>query len=80
MDVEMLFLYGKAEEEILIEQPEGLQDTTNRACNLNKALYGLKQAPRSWYETLANFLKKENLGLLPFPLTLEYSQTRRDYR
>jgi hypothetical protein len=42
MDVKTAFLYGTLDEEIFVEQPEGLDDGTGRVCRLNKALYGLK--------------------------------------
>ena len=56
MDVKTAFLYGTLDEEIFVEQPEGLEDGTGRVCRLNKALYGLKQSPRVWYHTLSRFL------------------------
>jgi hypothetical protein len=51
MDVKTTFLNGEIEEEIYIEQPDGLviHEKESHVCRLKKALYGLKQAPRSWY-------------------------------
>ena len=46
MDVKTAFLYKTLDEEIFVEQLEGLEDGTGRVCRLNKALYGLKQSPR----------------------------------
>jgi len=50
-DVQTAFLYGKLEETIFMEVPEGLklkEDLGNLVCKLKKSLYGLKQAPRCW--------------------------------
>ena len=46
-----LFLNGKIEEEVYIEQPEGFvtHGKKTHLCKLKKALYELKQAPRVWY-------------------------------
>jgi hypothetical protein len=63
MDVKTAFLYGVLDEEIFMQQPEGLYDGTNRVCRLNKALYGLKQSPHVWYHTLSQFLVE--LGFNP---------------
>ncbi|RYC76970.1 hypothetical protein BFJ63_vAg20155 [Fusarium oxysporum f. sp. narcissi] len=56
MDVKTAFLYGKIDEEIYVEQPEGFDDGTERVWKLRNALYGLKQSPRIWYQTLSLFL------------------------
>jgi len=56
MDVKTAFLYGAVEEEIYVQQPEGLGDDIGRVCRLNKALYSLKQSPQVWYYTLSDFL------------------------
>ena len=53
MDVKTTFLHGDLEEEIYIEQPEGLKQkrTEDYVYRLKKkGLYGLKQAPRQWYK------------------------------
>ncbi|POM77419.1 Integrase catalytic core protein [Phytophthora palmivora] len=56
-DVDTAFLYGKLEEEIYMELPEGLQELLSLAdtegegdvvCLLLQSLYGLKQASRVW--------------------------------
>jgi hypothetical protein len=47
-DFKTAFLYGRLEEELYMEQPEGFHDKTNRVCKLRKGLYGLKQSPRVW--------------------------------
>ena len=42
MDVKTAFLHGDIDEEIFVEQPEGLGNGTDQVCKFNKALYGLK--------------------------------------
>ena len=56
MDVNFVFLNGKLEEEVYIEQPEGFLLSENRdyVCKLKKALYGLKKSPRAWFSRLDN--------------------------
>jgi hypothetical protein len=63
MDVKIAFLNGLIEEEVYIEQPQGLEveDRKSHVCRLKKALYGLKQAPRAWYGRIDSFLT--SLGL-----------------
>lgn len=58
MDVKTVFLNGKIEEEVYLEQPEGfvIHKAESNACRLKKALYGLKQAPRAWYERIDHHL------------------------
>jgi hypothetical protein len=58
MDVKTAFLNGVIEEEVYIEQPQGLEveDRKSHVCQLKKALCGLKQAPRSWYGCIDSFL------------------------
>jgi hypothetical protein len=71
-DVDTAFLYGKLEEEIYMELPEGLRELLSLAeaqgeddvvCLLLQSLYGLKQASRVWNETIDNHLK--TMGFKP---------------
>ncbi|SLM35089.1 gag-pol polyprotein [Lasallia pustulata] len=57
MNVKTAFLYGDINEEIYVEQSNGLDQILDKVCLLKKALYGLKQSPRICYNTLAEFLK-----------------------
>lgn len=52
LDVDTAFLYGKLDEEVYMEQPEGFVDQQrhDHVWRLNKSLYGLKQAPKVWYD------------------------------
>ena len=66
MDVVMAFLAGELEEEIYMEQPEGIKVGTedeDLVCLLRKSLYGLKQAPRVWNRRIRRFLK--SIGFKP---------------
>jgi hypothetical protein len=60
MDVKTTFLNGVIEEEVYIEQPQGIEveDRKSHVCMLKKALYRLKQAPRSWYGRIDSFLTR----------------------
>ena len=46
LDVKTAFLFGKLDEEIYMEQPEGfiVKGQGRGVCQLRKAIYGLKQA------------------------------------
>jgi hypothetical protein len=64
-DVTTAFLHGNLKERILMKQPPGYNDGTERVCLLKKSLYGLKQAPKEWNEKFNEIL--ENLGLTQTP-------------
>ena len=57
LDVDTAFLYGKVEEKVYMEQPDGYEDAKypQHVWRLNKALYGLKQAPLAWYKEINTF-------------------------
>ena len=59
VDVKSAFLYGKLEEEIYMEQPEGfkVKGQEHKVCRLKRALYGLKQASNAWYKELVKSLE-----------------------
>uniref|UniRef100_A0AAV1U0A0 Reverse transcriptase Ty1/copia-type domain-containing protein n=1 Tax=Peronospora matthiolae TaxID=2874970 RepID=A0AAV1U0A0_9STRA len=52
------FLYGKVEEELYMDQPDGFEDegSPKKKCLLQKALYGTKQAARQWNNKLSQHL------------------------
>jgi len=57
MDVKLAFLNGVFEEEIYVEQPQGLINKGNegKALRLKKTLYGLKEAPQAWYSKIDQY-------------------------
>ena len=59
MHVVTAFLNGELEEDIYMEQPEGVvvEGKETLVCKLNKSLYGLKQPPKCWNSTLDKQLK-----------------------
>jgi len=63
VDVRNAYLYGKLDEEIYMEQPEGFRapKLEHFVIRLKKALYGLKQAGLAWWQTLRDSMKE--LGL-----------------
>ena len=60
LDVKSAFLNGFVDEEIYVEQPDGVvaPGKEDYVYLLRKTLYGLKQAPRAWYETMDKHLTK----------------------
>ena len=48
LDVQVAFLHGSLEEDIIMQQPKGfeVQGKENSICRLKKFLYGLRQSPR----------------------------------
>jgi hypothetical protein len=54
MDVATAFLYGKVEEELYMQQPEGYAERGRERMvwRLRRGIYGLKQAPRMWNERI----------------------------
>ena len=51
MDVKIVFLNGKLEEDVYMKQPEGFStsDGEHLVCKLKKSIQRLKQASRQWY-------------------------------
>ena len=58
LDVKIVFLYEKLEEEIHMLQPKGFTEIRkeNLVYKLNKSLYGFKQAPMCWYKRFDSFV------------------------
>ena len=50
IDVETAFLYGELEEDIYMENPEGLGNSLDECVKLEKGMYGLVQAARQYYK------------------------------
>ena len=59
LDVKTAFLYGKLDEEIYMDQPEGfkLEGKERKVMRLRRALYGLKQASLAWWRELEAFMR-----------------------
>ena len=60
VDVKTAFLYGKLDEEIYMQQPEGfkLKGQENKVLRLRCAIYGLKQAALAWWKELESSMKR----------------------
>ena len=60
LDVRSAYLYGKLDEEIYMEQPEGFAapGQERKVLHLWRSLYGLKQAGLAWWRTLDESLKE----------------------
>jgi len=60
LNVRSAYLYGKLNEEIYMEQPEGfaVPGQEHKVLRLWHALYGLKQASLAWWRTLNESLKE----------------------
>ena len=60
VDVKTDFLYGKLDEEIYMQQPEGfkLKGQENKVLRLHHAIYGLKQATLAWWKELESSMKR----------------------
>src|SRR5467141_129770 len=50
MDVKTAFLHGDLEEEVYMEQPEGMKEPGKEdwVCYMHKTLYSLMQAAQAW--------------------------------
>ncbi|RXW14197.1 hypothetical protein EST38_g11655 [Candolleomyces aberdarensis] len=60
VDVKTAFLYGKLDEEIYMDQPEGFHQKgqERKVFRLRRAIYGLKQAARAWWQELEKSVRK----------------------
>lgn len=61
IDVKYTFLYGRLEEDVYVQQPQGyvVKDNEHKVYKLQNALYGLKQAPRAWFSRIEVYFIKE---------------------
>ena len=59
VDVKTAFLYGKLDEEIYMQQPEGFVQKGHKklVLRLNHAIYRLKQAALAWWKELEASMK-----------------------
>lgn len=81
LDVKSAFLNGVLQEEVYVDQPEGLEvdGAEDKVYRLKKALYGLKQAPRAWYEEINAHMHKCGFSRSPSKATL-YIKTKCEYK
>ena len=70
IDVKIAFLYGKLDEELFMEQPEGFSEPgqEHKVLCLKHTIYGLKQAALKWWEVL-----DESMAALGFKCLLSDS-------
>ena len=59
LDVNNVFLNGNLKEDVYMDIPQGLQNSSNinKVCRLKKSLYSLKQSPRFCFERFINVMK-----------------------
>ena len=71
VDVKTAFLYGKLDEELFMEQPEGFSEPgqEHKVLRLKRTIYGLKQAALKWWEVL-----DESMAALGFKRLLSDSE------
>lgn len=78
-DVKTAFLYGKLEEDIYMQIPDGLDaDRHEEVCKLNRSLYGLKQAARCWNQRFKNVLKEFDFKVSDADPCVFYSHTDKE--
>jgi hypothetical protein len=58
IDISTAFLHGALNENVYVEQPQVMNDCSDRVWRLKKSLYGLKQAGRQWHLKLSELLKR----------------------
>jgi Reverse transcriptase (RNA-dependent DNA polymerase) len=58
IDVETSFLHGNLQEEIYMNNPDGLDSNSNECLKLEKTIYGHVQSAREFYKTLIEVLKR----------------------
>ena len=59
VDVRTAYLYGKLDEKIYMQQPEGFiaRGQEGKVIHLHRVLYGLKQAGLAWWKELSQSMK-----------------------
>ena len=64
LDVKTVFVHGKLEKDIYIQQPEGfvVSGKENYVCLLKKSFYGLKRSPMKWYKRFDSFMISHNFN------------------
>jgi hypothetical protein len=72
MDVKSVFLNGKIDELVFVEQPPSFEYAKRHyhVYRLAKPLYGLKQAPRARYDNMRDFLLSKGFKMGKVDTTL----------
>lgn len=72
LDVKSVFLHGERNEDVYVNQSEGLikKGDEEKIYKLKKALYGLKQAPQAWYSRIEAYFPEKNFERCPSEHTL----------
>ena len=83
IDVETAFLYGKLEEEIDMEIPQGYREVfpakdmnSIGSLLLKQVQYGAVQAARQWLETISTTLETMEFQISPADPCLAYKQNQ----
>ncbi|KAG8481856.1 hypothetical protein CXB51_027225 [Gossypium anomalum] len=68
LDVKTIFLHGKFEEDVYMQQLEGftVSEKEGYVCLLKKSLYSLKQSPRQWYKRFDSFITSYDFKISSF--------------
>ena len=61
-DVSTAFLYGREDQEVYLELPDGHPKAKEGAWKSHASVYGLKSAPLTWYRTLTSYLKEKGFS------------------
>jgi hypothetical protein len=70
-DIKTAFLYGRLNEEIFMEPPEGYRND-GEVWKLTRSLYGLKQSPRMWNFRFREVLEKLGLVMSKYDSSIFY--------
>ena len=65
LDIKGAYLNGELKEIILMIQPPGYEDGTDKVLLLLHSLYGLKQSGRAWYHKFREVLLKHGFEQVP---------------
>jgi hypothetical protein len=64
-DVETAFLYGKLDQKIYMECPEGMEHEEDECVQIDRAMYGLAQASHVYYSTYSKIIESFRFKMCP---------------